>query len=201
MDYRPDDIADSIDLMIATASGPEPVCDQVLRDFLLQSYQELGDRCKQGGLLQVRSLGRNLPWLFRLTFSTRGLVRHADTGDIQEIQSHTIALRFLPDYLRVANRFEMLRLIEPARPPIFHPNICPHTGAVCVEIYPGESLLAIVESLHDLLRWRLRQYDERDALNKEACAWGRDHVNTPIDGRPLFGRSLQIELEVVGETR
>jgi ubiquitin-protein ligase len=91
----------------------------------------------------------------------------------------------------------MLRLIEPTRP--FHPNICPSTGAICLEIYPGESLLEIVESLHDLLRWRLRQYDERDALNKAACAWGRDHVHQPIDDRPLFGRRLQIKLEPVGQ--
>lgn len=201
MEYRPDEISDPIDLMILSAAGPDLIVDPSLRDFLFQSHRELHERCKRGGLLCFKSLGRSVPWLYRLTFATRGLVRDPDTGDIREIEGHTVALRFPPDYLRVANRFEMLRMVEPARPPIFHPNICPTTGAVCVEIYPGESVLAIVESLHDLFRWRLRQYDERDALNKGACAWGRAHVDAAIDVRPLFGRPIRIELEPVEDPR
>ena len=81
-------------------------------------------------------------------------------------------------------------------PPAFHPNISLE-GAICVEIYAGESVVEIVESLHDLIRWRLRQYDERDALNKTACAWGRENIDDPIDDRPLFGRRLKIQLEPV----
>lgn len=200
MEYRPDEIADPIDFMIVSGSGPELAGDSIVRDFLLQSYDELRQRCGPRSLLTFRSLGRNVPWLYRLTFATRGLTRDLKTGDIQEIESHAVALRFLPDCLRTTNRFEMLRLVEPAQPPIFHPNICPNTGAICVEIYPGEGLVAIVESLHDLFRWRLRQYDERDALNKTACAWGREHVNAAIDDRPLFGRTLTVQLEPVGDT-
>jgi hypothetical protein len=68
-----------------------------------------------------------------------------------------------------------------------------------VEIYPGETLLEIAENLHDLLRWRLRQLAEQDALNKEACSYGRQFVTAPIDDRPLFGRRWlsQLVLEAV----
>ena len=106
-----------------------------------------------------------------------------------------IALRFLGDYLRRADRFEMLHLIEPRDPPPFHPNL--HAGRICVEVYPREPLSDIAQSLHDLLRWRLRQYDERDALNPLACAWGRENVDRPIDDRPLFGHRLDIQLEPI----
>ncbi|MGD9714332.1 MAG: hypothetical protein AB7V46_20060 [Thermomicrobiales bacterium] len=118
----------------------------------------------------------------------------AGTGEIQPVESHVVAVRFLPDYLRRANRFEMLSLLEPHSPPPFHPNIHP-SGAICVEIYPCEPISEIAQSIHDLIRWRLRQYDERDALNPDACAYGREHIDKPIDDRPLFGRKIGVTLE------
>ena len=138
----------------------------------------------------------SVPWLYRLTFHTKGLRKDPD-GTIHEVSSHTLAVRFLPDYLRRANRFAMLRLIEPQS--VFHPNITPlgdpqGPGLVCLEVYPGMPLIELVHAIHDLLRWRIRQYDERDALNYEACSWGRDHVDQPLDDRPLFGRRLQVQL-------
>jgi hypothetical protein len=121
------------------------------------------------------------------------------SGSISIVDEHVVALRFLPDYLRHADRFQMLGLVEPRN--AWHPNIAPrdhdHAGAICVEIYPGESVVEIAESLHDLIRWRLRQYDERDALNAAACAYGRTHVDKPIDDRPLFGRRVHVELKPV----
>jgi hypothetical protein len=174
----------------------EPEFDPVARDFLLQNYDDFRQRCTGTGLVSAASLGQGIPWLYRLKFRTRGLRKDAGSG-VQQIEQHTFALRFLPDYLRRADRFEMLRLLEPTD--AFHPNISATGGAVCIEIYPGESLLEICQSLHDLLRWRLRQYQEHDALNHEACAWGRAHVEGPIDDRPLFGRRLNIQLERAGE--
>ena len=134
--------------------------------------------------------GRIHPWLYRLTFRTRGIVRDRD-GETVASERHVVALRFLPDFLRNADRFAMLRLVDPLEA-VFHPNIS-SSGAICVEIYPGETLTEICQSLHDLFRWRLRQYDERDALNPSACAWGREHVDKPIDDRPLFGQQLKWE--------
>jgi hypothetical protein len=103
-----------------------------------------------------------------------------------------VAVRFLPDYLRSANRFQMLAQIEPRTP--FHPNL--RDGKVCLEVYPGEPLVEICHALHALLGWQLRQLAENDALNPEACAWGRAHLDElPVDTRPLFGRALAITLE------
>src|SRR5207244_1953193 len=105
---------------------------------------------------------------------------------------HTVAVRFLPDYLRRADRWEMLTLVEPARP--FHPNL--RDRHVCLAVYPGQPLVEVAEALHALFSWRLRQLNEADALDPEACAWGRAHLDElPLDGRPLFGRALAITLE------
>lgn len=195
--YRPDDPSTASDLFLLRELHDEPPFeDAVTRDFLLQCWHDLRERVGPNGLLEFASLGRRVPWLYRLTFHTRGLVRSGASAEPEPVERHDIALRFLPDYLRFADRFQMLALIGPTN--AFHPNIASHTAsvghrAICLEIYPGESLVEICESLHDLIRWRLRNLDERDALNPSACAWGRENIDGPIDDRPLFGRRLEIQ--------
>jgi hypothetical protein len=196
MQYQPDEPRGPLDLALLMAPGFEPAFDSITSDFLLQAHAEFKERCGAGSLVEAVSLGRAVPWLYRLTFATYGLGRVGDASEVQDVHRHTIALRFLPDYLRHADRFEMLRyILEPGQPPPFHPNICPQTGAVCIEIFPGESLLQIAESLHDLLRWRVRQLAEQDALNKSACNYGRSFIHHAIDERPLFGRRWELDLE------
>jgi hypothetical protein len=186
---------DLYDLRTLEMAGAEPSFDSVMRDFLVNCAEELRVRHERGGLLDYASLGRDAPWLYRLTFRTRGLARN-DTGEIVPAEQHVVALRFLPDYLRRADRFEMLALLEPRN--AFHPNLMP--SGICVEVRPGEPLVEICESLHALFSWRLRQLAENDALNKDACAWGRAHLDElPIDTRPLFGRPFRITLEPVEE--
>jgi hypothetical protein len=178
---------------IRDMAGPEPVFDSVMADFLWNNHAELQDRLGQTGLLEAVHLGRAVPWLWRLTFHTLGLLREED-GVIRPVDRHVIALRFLPDYLRWVNRYQMLALIEPSR--AFHPNL--RDGHICLELYPGEQLVEICEAIHALLSWRLRQLSEPDALNAEACVWGRTHLDElPLDTRPLFGRALAITLEPV----
>lgn len=183
---------DPLDQIILAMSGVEPVFDEVTHAFLCNSRDELLERlASRGGLLEAKCLGRDAPWLWKLIFHTRGLVRDGDEEPLT-VERHVVACRFLPDYLRRAERFEMLALVEPRN--AFHPNLAP--PGICVQVRPGETLLEICESLHALLSWRLRQFQEHDALNKVACVWGRANVERlPIDRRPLFGRALQIILE------
>jgi hypothetical protein len=180
-----------LDQQICRMAGEEPVFDPVAADFLANIRDELRQRCRPGGLLEAVDLGTTVPWLWRLTFGTRGLARGED-GVLRTVEQHVVAVRFLPDYLRRANRFEMLALVEPRD--AFHPNL--RDSHICLEVYPGEPLVEICEALHSLFSWRLRQLAENDALNPEACVWGRAHLDElPIDTRPLFGRTLEITLE------
>ena len=71
-----------------------------------------------------------------------------------------------------------------------------------MEIFSGEPLVEIVVSLHDLLRWKLRQLAEQDALNPDACSYGREMVHHPLDERALFARrAAKIELETLEALR
>jgi hypothetical protein len=182
-----------MDHLIREGAGPEPEFDAVTRDFLANVADELRQRLRPGGILEAVDLGTTVPWLWRLTFSTRGLGRDA-RGAVVPVDRHTVAVRFFPDYLRHANRYLMLTLIEPDRP--FHPNL--RDRHLCLEVYPGEPLVELCESLHALFSWRLRQLSEADALDAEACAWGRAHLDElPLDPRPLFGRQLPLVLDRV----
>ncbi|MBX7168102.1 MAG: hypothetical protein K1X74_17335 [Pirellulales bacterium] len=185
--FTPDPMRDPLDLVLAVEARAQPIFDPVVADFLHQGYEDLLRRtAESAGLLSVRCFGNDVPWVYRFDFQTRSLGKQAN-GEIVPIAQHAIAVRFPGDCLRRAERFEMLRYLGPPQPAIWHPNICPQTGAVCLEIYPGESPLAIAESLHDLLRYRLRTFAEHDALNRDACAYGRTFVTSPTDERPLFG--------------
>jgi hypothetical protein len=182
----------AIDERIRLRAGPRPEFDPVMRDFLDNVAAELRDRLRPGSLVKATPLDE-VPWLWRLDFATRGLAR-TEAGELRPVEHHVVAVRFLPDYLRRADRFELLMLVEPAG--AFHPNL--RDGFVCLEVYPGEPLVEICEALHALLSWRLRQLSETDALNPDACAWGRAHLDQlPLDKRPLFGRALAITLEPV----
>ena len=137
MNYRPDAIREAADLVIQTQSGPEPSFDSITKDFLFESRREFMNRCVPGSLVEFASLGHAVPWLYRLTFKTHGLGRDGEAGEVRDIDRHTIALRFLPDYLRRAKQFEMLRYVAPQSPAPFHPNICPNTGAICWKSIPA----------------------------------------------------------------
>jgi hypothetical protein len=185
-----------LDLEILRTSGDEPRFDAPMRGFLKTQRAELGAALKRGGLLDAVSLGRETAWLYRLTFRTKGLTRTHENEPPQVTERHDFALRFLPEYLRAANRFSMLLRIGPDGCQAFHPNVAP-TGAVCVEIYSGEPLVAIALSLHDLIRGKLRNVKENDCLNPAACSFYRNHVQQPLDDRPLFGTRARIRLEKV----
>jgi hypothetical protein len=191
-----DTALDPLDVHVRAIAGPEPDFDPVMTDFLLNGRDELLRRCGPAALLEARDLGTKVPWLWRLDFRSRGLVK-GPGGEILPCERHVVALRFLPDYLRHVNRFQTLCLVEPQN--AFHPNL--RDGHVCLEVYPGEPLVEVCEALHALFGWRLRQLAETDALNPEACAWGRAHLDElPLDTRPLFGRSLDLTLEPLEST-
>jgi hypothetical protein len=181
---------DPLDVRLRLWAGPCPQFDPVMRAFLENVAAELLGRQRPGSLVRTQPLDE-VPWLWLLDFATRGLTLD-ESGRLQTTERHVAGVRFPPDYLRRADRFEVLRLAEPAG--AFHPNL--RDGFVCLEVYPGEPIVEICESLHRLFSWRLRQLAETDALNPDACAWGRSNLDRlPLDDRPLFGRTLAITLE------
>jgi hypothetical protein len=193
--YHPDSPDDQLDFVLLSQAGSEPSFDSVVADFLHAGHAELLSRCSDDSLVRPRSFGFDVPWLYRLDFRTRGLGKGAD-GLVVNVDHHAVVLRFTPDCLRHTDHFQMVQYAAPREPAPYHPNICPRTGAICLQIFPGETVVEVVSSLHDLLRWRIRNVREDNALNRDACGYGRTFVDKPLDDRPLFGGApwtLQLE--------
>ena len=62
-----------LDTLIRQEAGPEPLFDPVMTAFLHNVADELRGRQRPGSLLEAVNLGSEVPWLWRLTFATRGL--------------------------------------------------------------------------------------------------------------------------------
>ena len=182
------------DALLQHLAVREPTFDPVLRDFLRAGEHDLQAKSAVSPLIHYRCFGKSCPWLYCLTLHTRGLVRDPGRGP-QPAERFVVALRFLPDHLRRADSAEMLRLLEPLS--AFHPAILPGVGGLCLQVHPGATPAEIALSLHDLFRYRVRQFLEADSLNPQACAWAREHVSAPLDDRPLFGSGTGIRWEPV----
>lgn len=193
MTYQPDPIRHLLDPAVISASGPEPSFGPEMRSFLLAEHRELRERLFGSQVVEWASFGPTVPWVYRFIFRTRSLTK-SQTGEIGPREEHLIAFRLMPDYLRKPNRFESLLYVGPTEPAPFHPNIDPLRGAICLELYPGEPVVEVVQSLHDLLRWRIRELREGHALNHEACRYGRANVPAPLDDRPLVPRRGRMEI-------
>lgn len=199
--YQPDSPDDHLDFQLLTQAAFEPQFDAVVSGYLHEGHAELMRLCGDDSLVRVRSFGLETPWIYRLDFRTRGLAKGAD-GRIVSAERHSIVLQFTPDCLLHPDPYQMLQYMAPKDPAPYHPNISPINGAICLKIVHGESVVDVVSSLHDLLRWRIRNLREDDALNREACIYGRTFVEQPLDDRPLFGGTLwTLQLEPAEATR
>lgn len=114
-----------------------------------------------------------------------GLVRHPD-GTIAEADSFDLGIHFADRYLREADP-SALMLLWPLN--VFHPNV--RGPALCIgKINAGTPFLELVYRAFDVLTGRNVTFDERDALNHEACRWARGNLERfPTDDRPLKYRA------------
>lgn len=143
------------------------------------------------------------PQHFLVSYQARGLVRTAE-GVAEEAHRFAVGIYFGPDYLRRIDPFSVVTWFWPLN--VFHPNIRP--PFVCVgRIAPGTPLVDLIFQVYECLTWQKATIREDDALNHEACAWGRRNRNLwPVETRPLRRRTPALRVEpverrVVGEGR
>ena len=56
---------------------------------------------------------------------------------------------------------------------------------------PGAPLVDVLLQVFAVLSWQNVTLDERNALDREACEWGRANLHRlPIDRRSILGREL-----------
>jgi ubiquitin-protein ligase len=102
--------------------------------------------------------------------------------------THKVEIALGADYPR---RAPIVRWLTP----IFHPNIRPTDGAVCLGILyerylPGLGLKRVVELLAEMVQWH--NYDAYHAFNRQAAEWATDPAHwqqiLDIGGHPFQGQ-------------
>lgn len=128
------------------------------------------------------------PFKYEVTFDYPSFRALADDGHTPLISTEHRAEIFLgAEYPRRAPRVRWLT-------PIFHPNIHPDNGAVCLGVLmyrylPGMGLARLVTMLAEMVQWR--NFDPTDCYNLPAAEWAADpqhwqHIRK-IGGSPFQG--------------
>ncbi len=146
------------------------------------------------------------PTRYIVTFDYPSFRALSDDGHTPLITTeHRVEITLGADYPRSAPFVRWLT-------PIFHPNIDPETGAVCLGVImdrylPGLGLARIVNMLAEMVQYR--NFDMSSALNTKAADWTLEpdhweHIEK-IGGSPLQGPVMELfkklEEEWEGEGR
>jgi hypothetical protein len=155
--------------------------DSVYTAFLARQQKEAMALAAASDLVGVFPVGPPPYQRYILRFSCRGLVR-TDSG-VEEAEQFTLGIYFPPDYIRHAVPGEVITWFFPLN--VFHPNIrapflCPG------KLKPGTSLVELIYQCFEIITYQKVTMNEKDALNRDACAWARKNIaRFPIDKRGL----------------
>ncbi len=155
--------------------------DPVFRAFLEQQRVDALLLADASDILELTPLDPDPCQRYLAEFRCTGLVR--DAGGVQRADRFTVGIRLPADYLI---RIEPLTIVTVQRPlNAWHPNIF---GPVLCPGYivPGTPLPNLLFDIYEILTYHRVNMNEQHALNRDACAWARQHAQEfPVDRRPL----------------
>jgi len=172
--------------------------DRIYRAFLENTLAEAAELQAKSGVLTLLPLPPHPPSGYQFEFRVPYLRRLAE-GTIQTDPGPVLGLiRFPEDYLRSTDPKLYMKVVAVQNPDLVHPNV--QDGCVCLGagFAPGTPISALVWELFEIVTYRNRTVDERNALNPEACRLVRAHPGL-VDGleRPrLFRPRRKIRLTV-----
>ena len=173
--------------------------DKILAAFLGKQHDEAMALADASDLLDLTALEGPDEDRHRYIaeFRCAGLV-NTNQG-VVEAHHFALGIWFPADYLVRVDPFAVLTWFEPLA--VFHPNIRP--PFVCVgRIAPGTPLVDLLYQVFEIITYTKVTMREDDALNKEACAWARQHLHRfPVDRRPLKRRALTLEIDDASPAR
>lgn len=171
--------------------------DNVLSAFLTAQHQEGLAFAAASDLLELFVASSSMPpQRYLARFRCTGLLAAPD-GQITQGNEFHVGLWFPDDYLRRIGPGQIVTWLGPRE--IWHPNIVP--PFLCLgRLAPGTGLVDILYQIFEIITYNKVTMREDDALNKAACAWARQHQHEfPVDSRPLKRRTLDLQVEAVGE--
>ena len=172
--------------------------DRVLAAFLARQYEEGMALAADSDILDLLPVDGPPVQRYLAGFRCTGLVK-AESGAIVEADRFLIGVWFSEQYLRAADPFAVLALLEPRR--VLHPNV--RAPFICAgRLAPGTPLVDLLYRCFEIITYRRVTMREDDALDHEACAWARRNQHRfPVDTRPLKRRSVEFDVETIEVAR
>ncbi len=172
---------------------------------LIADHREMEDLAEWDPRISFKANTSHAPTRYEITFDLDSFKCLSPDGHTPVISKrHQVEIVLPSDYPREAPRVRWLT-------PIFHPNIHPKTGDVCIGVIrdrymPGLGLARLTIMLAEMAEYR--NFNPYDSLDREAAEWARDPEHFPfierIGGAPFQGpvRELFDKLEKIwGESR
>lgn len=110
--------------------------------------------------------------LFSLVLrQTCGLVKHA--SELKSLKTHAVVFRFPQFFPSVPIEASLVE-------PVFHPNVHPVTGFVCLwnRFSAGDTIVEAVARLQRVVAWQLMNVNSDHLLQPESIAWYGDPQRT-----------------------
>lgn len=171
--------------------------DPVYTAFLACQQKEAMALAAASDLVDVFPVGLPPFQRYILRFKCRGLVR-TENG-VEEADRFDLGIYFPPDYIRHAVPGEVITWFFPLN--VFHPNIRP--PFLCPgKLKSGTTLVEIIYQCFEIITYQKVTMNEKDALNKNACAWARKNTaRFPIDKRGLKRSTVRFRVKNDAQTK
>lgn len=178
--------------------------DKVFRTFLMNTLLAATDINARSQAVRLAPNPQIPPTAYLCMFNVPYLRRMP--GGTVEIGGGPVVVHvgFPQDYLYSADPRLYLRVASVMTPDFVHPNVGLH-GGICLgaAFRAGTTLNALVWELFEIVTYRNRTVDERNAFSPEACRLIRanESLLEKLDAQPLFGKKgkLQIAVRAVAE--
>jgi hypothetical protein len=164
--------------------------DAVHHAFFARQFQEGMALCRHSDLVELTPVDSlPAPQRYIVTLRCTGLCR-TYSGDIVETNLAHVGLHFPDHYLRSVDGPIAIWLGPPT---IWAPNI--RAPWICTgRITPGTTLTAALYQLFEIVTYQ--RFSTHDALNRDAAAWARQHLDRfPVDRRALKRRGVRLTFE------
>lgn len=126
-------------------------------------------------LIDIQTLHGDPPDHYRVIYNVRGVEKLVN-GQPYHRDQHIMEVYLPAQYPKVSPQFVW-------KTPIFHPNIHPFDGRVCIDRWFAATNLAdIVVMIGDIVRYK--NFNPDSPLNKSAAIWARENTRLfPLDSR------------------
>ncbi len=175
-------------LRVFSESIAGAVDERVRMRALVADHRDMEELAEWNKHITFKANTTHAPTKYTVTFDCFGFEALLEDGHKPKTTDHhQMEIILDADYPRMAPRVRWLT-------PIFHPNIKPDNGAVCLGVImdrytPGLGVARLVTMLLEMAQYR--NFDQYNPMNKTAAQWAADPAHHPyiekIGGSPDQG--------------